>query len=171
MDRLARITHSSFKEETTMATETPIAPDDATAAASSTPTNKTPSSSAPEGTGAKRAEAQARPKGAKRAPTKSKDKQASKRKANAKAANPGKRKDDPIRGELKGKTLVNYNKVLDALPKLAAEALNANQIAAKIKAWPIPTKRYLETAVARGEAVKLKDPPGRVGYHRPKPMA
>jgi sulfur carrier protein ThiS len=42
-------------------------------------------------------------------------------------------------------------------PATKDKASNANQIAAAINAWPIPTKRYLETAVDRGDAVKFAD--------------
>jgi hypothetical protein len=88
------------------------------------------------------------------------------------APSTGKRKDEPIKGELKGASLANYAAVLKVLPKLPADAMNANQIAAKLSkkagktVWPIPTKKYLETAVDRDEAVKLSDR-GRALYHLP----
>lgn len=86
---------------------------------------------------------------------------------------PPKKKDEPIKGELTGKSLANYLAVVAIVPKLPADALNANQVAAKLSekagktVWPIPTKRYLETAVARGDVVKLADK-GRALYHLPK---
>lgn len=86
----------------------------------------------------------------------------------------GKRKDEPLKGELKGASLANYRAVLEVLPKLPADAMNANQVAAKLSdkagkvVWPIPTKKYLETAVARNEAVPLVLVPGKpVRYHLP----
>jgi hypothetical protein len=88
------------------------------------------------------------------------------------APSTGKRKDEPIKGELTGRTLANYTAVLKVLPKLPAEALNANRVAAKLSEkagkviWPIPTRRYLETAVARGDAVKFSDR-GKALYHLP----
>jgi hypothetical protein len=84
----------------------------------------------------------------------------------------GKRKDEPIKGDMKGKTLENYRAVLKVVPALPADALNANAVAAKLSekagktVWPIPTKRYLETAVDRGDVVKLKDN-GKALYHLP----
>ncbi len=33
--------------------------------------------------------------------------------------------------------------------------------------WPIPTKRYLETAADRGEVVKVQLDPGKVRYRLP----
>ncbi|HUB74602.1 MAG TPA: hypothetical protein VL979_11265 [Solirubrobacteraceae bacterium] len=90
----------------------------------------------------------------------------------ATAGVPSKRKDEPIKGDLKGASLANYTAVLKVLPKLPAEAVNANAVAAKLSekagktVWPIPTKRYLETAVARGDAVKFSDR-GKALYHLP----
>lgn len=88
------------------------------------------------------------------------------------APSTGKRKDEPLKGELKGASLANYTAALKVLPKLPAEALNANRVAAKLSEkagkviWPIPTRRYLETAVARGDAVKFSDR-GKALYHLP----
>jgi hypothetical protein len=85
----------------------------------------------------------------------------------------GKRKDEPIKGDMKASTAANYKAALKALPAVAADSLNANQVAAKLSkqagktVWPIPTKRLLETAVDRGDAVKFVDG-GAVKYHLPK---
>jgi hypothetical protein len=68
-------------------------------------------------------------------------------------------------GELAGKSLANYKAVLKVTPPSKDKALNANKIAALGSMWPIPTKRYLETGVHRGDIVKVtKD--GRTLYHR-----
>jgi hypothetical protein len=81
------------------------------------------------------------------------------------APSTGKRKDEPIKGELKGATLTNYEKVLKAIPTTKGEALNANQIAKRVNFWPIPCKRYLETAVDRGDAKKATDG-SKVTYYK-----
>jgi hypothetical protein len=81
------------------------------------------------------------------------------------APSTGKRKDEPIKGELKGATRTNYEKVFEAIPATKGEALNANQIAKRVNFWPIPCKRYLETAVDRGDAKKATDG-SKVTYYK-----
>jgi hypothetical protein len=146
-------------------TDTPPAPPAETHAASTTKP-------------AKPAKPKAKPQGKTTAkkPAKPKAKAGAKATKTAKpraAAGDGKKKDEPIKGDLKGKTLANYAAVVKAVPKLPADALNASQIAAKLSekakkvVWWIPTKRYLETAVERGDVVKLHRGSGKFVYHLP----
>jgi hypothetical protein len=137
------------------------------------PTTRTTATTASTTTDPSTKATPAKPKATKAAKAKPAKAKATKAEVAAKprAAKTAVRKDAPRTGELTGAVLDAYNRVLAATPKAKADALNANAIAKKLSdeagktVWPVPTKKHLETAVVRGDVVKVKDGE-RTLYHR-----
>ena len=82
------------------------------------------------------------------------------------------RKDAPRTGDMTGAVLDGYQRAVAATPKGKENALNANRIAAALSekagktVWPVPTKKHLETAVVRGDVVKVANGKDGGRYYR-----